>query len=283
VRLSKLLAVAVSLASAGAAASAQATAQSPRTFTVRATDYKFDSPSSVPAGTIQFRLENAGNEVHHLWLVQITKGHTYSEFMSAMDRWSAPKKPDWAIDVGGPNDVSAGMSASAIITLEPGQYAMVCYVPATDGRPHVMHGMFKELTVTAAGATVANEPTPDVVLKLNDYAFDLSKPIDAGSRVVRIENVATQSHEVVFGQLRAGKTLKQAVDWLNGGQKGAAPVIAVGGASGLSKGRHQFITLNLEPGRYVMLCLMPDARDGKPHIAHGMAKEFTVTAVATEY
>ncbi|MEO7086881.1 MAG: hypothetical protein ABI442_16340 [Gemmatimonadaceae bacterium] len=246
-------------------------------MTVRATDFKFEAPSTIPSGATAFHLENAGKEVHHLWLVQIKDGHTYGDFVKAMDAWSAPKKPDWAIDVGGPNDVSPGMTASAVITLEPGKYAMVCYVPAADGRAHVMHGMFKEITVLQ-GEAIAAEPTPDITIKTTDYSYDISKPITAGNHVIRIENLANQSHEVVIGQLKSGKTMKQALDWLNAGQHGAAPVVAMGGASGLSKGRHQIITMDFEPGRYVLFCFIPDAKDGKPHTEHGMMKEFTVAA-----
>jgi hypothetical protein len=32
----------------------------------------------------------------------------------------------------------------------------------------------------------------------------------------------------------------------------------------------------MTPGNYVMLCFLPDAKDGKPHLDHGMVKEFTV-------
>ena len=137
---------------------------------------------------------------------------------------------------------------------------MVCYVPSPDGRPHVMKGMVSAFTVVPAGATVANEPKADVLLRMTDYAFDLSKPIEAGPRVIRIENVAAQSHEVVIGRLLPGKTLRQALDWLNNG--------------------HQIITATFERGRYVFLCFIPDAKDGKPHTDHGMAKEFTVTGAA---
>jgi hypothetical protein len=275
---SPLVARAALLLSAIAFAPAVIAAQSPQTIVVRATDYKFDAPATVPAGTITLRLDNAGNEVHHLWLVQLKQGHTYGDFLKSMDSWSKPSMPAWAVDVGGPNDVSAGMTASAIVSLEAGHYAMVCYVPAPDGRPHVMHGMIKELEVTTAGATAVNEPNSDITLRMTDYAFDLSKPITAGPRIIRIENSATQSHEVVIAQLRAGKTLRQALTWLNEGQRGASPVIAMGGASGLAQGRHQFIATTFEPGRYVFLCFIPDAKDGKPHTVHGMAREFTVSA-----
>ena len=230
-----------------------------------------------PAGTISFRLENAGKEVHHLWLVQLKNGKTFEDFVKAMEAAGAPRMPEWAVDVGGPNEASPGVSAYATITLEPGRYAMVCYVPSPDGRPHVMKGMVSAFTVVPAGATVANEPKADVLLRMTDYAFDLSKPIEAGPRVIRIENVAAQSHEVVIGRLLPGKTLRQALDWLNNGQKGVAPVVAIGGASGLAQGRHQIITATFERGRYVFLCFIPDAKDGKPHTDHGMAKEFTVT------
>jgi uncharacterized cupredoxin-like copper-binding protein len=180
------------------------------------------------------------------------------------------------VDVGGPNEASPGVNADATITLEPGNYAMVCYVPSPDGRPHVMRGMVKPLAVTTAGATKPNEPKADVVIKMTDYAFELSKPITAGLRTLRIDNTAKQSHEVIIGKLLPGKTMKQALVWLNNGQKGPAPVIAVGGASGLANGRHQIITVSFEPGRYVLLCFIPDVKDLKPHTEHGMAKEITV-------
>lgn len=251
----------------------------PRIVTVRATDYKFEAPASVPAGTISFRLENAGKEVHHLWLVQLKGGKTFDDFVKAMEAWNGPTRmPDWAVDVGGPNEASPGVSAYATLTLEPGRYAMVCYVPSPDGQPHVMKGMVSPFTVVKAGATPPNEPKADVTLRMTDYAFELSKPIQAGPRVIRVENSAVQSHEVVIGRLMTGKTLREALEWLNNGQKGAAPVVAMGGASGLAQGRHQIITATFEPGRYVFLCFIPDAKDGKPHTEHGMTKEFTVAA-----
>jgi len=252
-------------------------AQAPQIVIVRATDYKFDAPDSIPAGTTSLRLENAGKEVHHLWLVQLKDGRTYDQFMRAMDSWSSPSMPGWVTDAGGPNDVSPGLTASAIVTLEPGRYVLVCYVPAVDGRLHVMHGMVKQLTVTT-GRADATEPAADIALRTTDYAYEFSKPVTAGTHTMRIENVAEQSHEVVIARLLSGKTAAQALTWLNAGQHGPAPVTAIGGASGLSKGRHQTITVNFDPGRYVLLCFIPDKNDGKPHTAHGMLKEFTVGA-----
>jgi len=53
-------------------------------------------------------------------------------------------------------------------------------------------------------------------------------------------------------------------------------VVMLGGASGIAQGRHMFVTADFKPGKYVLLCFIPDARDGRPHSAHGMTKEITV-------
>ena len=162
------------------------------------------------------------------------------------------------------------------MTLDPGTYMLVCWVPSPDGRPHVMKGMIKPLEITAKGATAAAEPTPDVTMTLDDYSFNVSSPIKAGRRTIRFENVANQPHEAVIAKLLPDKTLMQAVVWMNSGQVGPSPVVMLGGASGIAKGRHMFITANFTPGTYVLLCFIPDVKDGKPHSAHGMAKEITV-------
>jgi uncharacterized cupredoxin-like copper-binding protein len=46
----------------------------------------------------------------------------------------------------------------------------------------------------------------------------------------------------------------------------------------LGKGRTGTFTTTLTPGRYAIVCFVPDAKDGKPHEMHGMVREFTVAA-----
>lgn len=258
-------------------AAQDATRGQARVVNVTAYDYLFKSPASVPAGTIAWRMKNAGSEVHHLWVVKLDRGRTPAEFLKVMNAWgSALKMPDWATDVGGPNNVGPGQTASATTTLEPGTYMLVCWVPSPDGRPHVMKGMVKSLSVTSRGATAPAEPTPDVTMTLDDYGFTLSGPLKAGTRTIRFENQATQPHEAVIARLLPEKTMLQAIVWMNSGQSGPAPVVMLGGGSGIAQGRHMFVTADFKPGKYVLLCFIPDAKDGRPHSAHGMAKEITI-------
>lgn len=45
---------------------------------------------------------------------------------------------------------------------------------------------------------------------------------------------------------------------------------------GLTPTESAMLDLDLEPGRYYALCVIPDPVGGKPHLALGMGKEFTV-------
>ena len=36
------------------------------------------------------------------------------------------------------------------------------------------------------------------------------------------------------------------------------------------------VMLDLKPGAYGLICFYPDAKDGKPHLAHGMVATITV-------
>jgi uncharacterized cupredoxin-like copper-binding protein len=253
-----------------------AAADLPHVVNVKALDFKFDAPASIPSGTTTFRLQNTGKEPHHLWIVKLSDGKTPGDFNKAMKSWgSALKMPAWAIDVGGPNTAGAGESAEGTMTLEPGTYMLVCWVPSPDGMLHVMKGMVKSMTVTGRPAA-AFEPTADITMTMDDYSFELSQPITPGRHMIRFENRAAQPHEAVIARLLPEKTLAQAVTWLNAGQAGPAPVELLGGASGLAKGRHMFITADFHPGHYALLCFIPDAKDGKPHFDHGMVKEVVV-------
>ena len=257
---------------------AMADPPTPTVVTVRALDFRFEAPASVPAGTVTFRLKNDGREAHHLWIVQLKDGKKPADFIEATKVWGSNlKMPPWAVDVGGPNSASPGERAEGTVTLEPGTYMLVCWVPSSNGVIHVMRGMVQPLRVLARRGAAPEEPTATTNLVLDDYSFTFSKPLSAGQQIVRVENRATtQSHEVVIARLLPGRTMLQAVLWLNGGQAGPSPVEAIGGASGLATGRQMYLNLDLKPGTYVLLCFIPDVKTGKPHSDHGMLKEIII-------
>jgi uncharacterized cupredoxin-like copper-binding protein len=255
-------------------AAAPAPTFKPTVVTVHASEFAFTAPKAAPAGTITFRMVNDGKQLHHVAIVQLMNGRTINDFVAAMKKPGPP--PAWAVAVGGPNAVVPGRSTDATLTLAPGNYALVCFVPSPgDMTPHVMKGMISALTITPNSAPSA-EPTADVDIRLSDYKFALSKPLTAGRHVIRVTNDATQEHEVLFAKLAPGATASGLAAWVDGGLKGAPPAMPIGGVSPIAKGLSNTITLDLAPGRYGMVCFLPDAKDGKPHSAHGMTAQFEV-------
>lgn len=247
-------------------ASVTTTAAPPNTVHVTATDFAFQAPDTIPSGVTTFHLMNQGKEVHHVVILKLP--------LSEVQKIAGGPPPADLIALGGPNAAAPGGTAEATVAIEPGSYTLICVVPSPDGLPHIAKGMAREVVVTP-GTSTAVMPAADLILKLVDYGFEISGPLTAGRHVVRIENSAAQMHELVFLKLEPGKTVQQAAAWLEK-PEGPPPATLINGVSPMSNGVVNTTTVDLTPGDYGLICFVPDAKDGKPHIAHGMVKQITV-------
>jgi uncharacterized cupredoxin-like copper-binding protein len=256
------------------AAPANAAAASARVVTVVAREFAFQAPDEVPAGLVTFQLQNRGTALHHMAIMRLDEGKTLQDLFAAFQAGGAP--PAWAHDVGGPNAPDPGSDSNATMMLEPGTYALLCFVDIPDHVPHVMKGMAKLLRVTPAVVPAASRAIAgDVTTTLNDYSFTLSKPITRGVHTIRVENPAAQSHEVELVKLAPGKTLQDLMAWMADPQ-GPPPGSAIGGIAGMGHGVVQSFTYDFAPGEYALVCFLPGP-DGKPHFLHGMMQQFTVS------
>lgn len=262
--------------SAATATAAAAPAANVVTFTAK--EYSFDAPAEIPAGLTTIRLVADGKELHHATLVKLEDGKTFDDFKAAIQKQGPP--PSWMVVSGGPNPPRPGGTTEVTQLLEPGNYVIVCFIPSPDGQPHVAKGMMRPITVvpsTAHTASASATPVPDVTIKLVDYGFEASKPLTAGKHVIRIENDGPQEHELVLIRLAPGKTAQEVATWVEK-MDGPPPGEPLGGLAGIHPGGYGFITPDLTPGEYALLCFVPDAKDGKPHVMHGMVKQITVGA-----
>lgn len=259
-----------------AAASTPAPA-APNVLTITATDYAFDAPAQIPAGFTTIRVQSNGKEVHQAALVRIEQGKTFADFaaaVKAMAKAEAPQ-PAWIVDAGGPNPPMPNGTSESMQYLAPGTYAIVCFVPSPDGTPHIAKGMMRELTVTPATAAAAPAPNADASVTLADYKFTATSPLTSGHHVVRVTNAGPQPHEVVLVKLEPGKTGKDFAQWVNG-MKGPPPGALLGGVAAMAPGDTVYFPADLTPGNYAFVCFVPDSKDGKPHVAHGMLQDFVV-------
>lgn len=201
-----------------------------RVVTVTGKDFKFDAPDEIPAGLTEFRFLNKGPSIHHMQILKLTNGKTFSDLRTALARQGPP--PKWMKEVGGPNAPAPGTESNATLILEPGNYAIICFVDI-GGTPHFAKGMVRPLKVVAASGPVASSPTPDITATLFDYNFRLSAPILAGTHTIKVVNTGTQNHELELVQLAPGKTANDFLAWAGAGMKGPPAAKPIGGIAAI--------------------------------------------------
>jgi hypothetical protein len=245
-----------------------------RVITVVATDFHFDLPSSLTAGPTTFQLVNHGRELHHVYLVRLSGERRAADLVNVLKAGGPP--PSWATDVGGPNGVDPGATSPLVtVQLTPGHYAALCVIPSPDGKPHIMKGMFSDFVVRPGMQTVSSAPAPDLTISLVEYGFGPSRALSAGAHRILVRNDGRQSHELELARLLPGKKPADIPAWIEK-MEGPPPAHFIGGVSALAAHQVNELSLTLTPGHYVMLCFLPDAKDGKPHIAHGMIRDFVI-------
>lgn len=134
-------------------------------------------------------------------------------------------------------------------------------------------------TAAEAAPVAAAEPTV-VTVTASDFAFDAPDTVTAGAVTFRLANQGPDLHHVYVVRLDEGKTVDSLLAAL---EKNPAhpPAFAhdMGGPNTPAPGGESLATVELTPGEYVMLCVIPGP-DGVPHLAKGMMKPFTVVPAA---
>jgi hypothetical protein len=121
------------------------------------------------------------------------------------------------------------------------------------------------------GTVVRNAGTITVV----DDGFEVPQPLVAGRQTLHVRNMAAQAHDIYLGRILPNKSLGDLTSWIEA-QRGPAPVVPVTGLTPLAPGAEADIDVDLTPGRYGLICIFPNARDGKPNFMHGMMREISV-------
>lgn len=247
----------------------------PNVVNVISSDFSFDMPDSLPAGPTLFHHINNGEQLHHVTLVKLEQGKTLSDFTAL----PPGPFPSWAVLVGGPNTPTPQQGhVDDIVDLAPGNYVAICVIPDSDGVPHIVKGMIKALTVTSSDETRAM-PASDITLTLSTYAFNFSSPLTAGHHVINVVNNGDQPHEAVMFRLQPGKKGEDIAEWVEGGLQGPPPGMPITGVSPMDPHEENRLVVDLPPGEYALLCFVPDTKDGKYHIAHGMIHNFQVSEI----
>jgi len=265
------------------------------------TDTGFEAPAEAPAGRVLLTVTNAASstqETADANLVLPAAGTTIDDvaalFGPSAATPSAPgatpaaemegPAPAWIYQstwVGGPI-VPPGQSVQAIVNLTPGDWILLNDSPGAPQQP-------QPLTVTGAAASpgATTEPTADVGVQLQEYAFvGLQQPIPAGPHLWKFTNTGKQPHIMILFRGPAGITMDQLMTLLQMPDEATPPPgfpyqesdfdFNEPGLGALSPGQTSWLALDLQPGTYIALCFVPDEQTGAPHAAMGMVQIFAV-------
>ncbi len=112
---------------------------------VTAIDYGFEGiPDQVPAGPVAFQFTNKGESAHEMVVIKLGEGADLDALLASDQQ----PPEDQAKEVGGTSSAPGGDTTFVNVDLEPGRYAVVCFLPGPDGKPHFSLGMKKTFTVS---------------------------------------------------------------------------------------------------------------------------------------
>ncbi|MDQ5874666.1 MAG: hypothetical protein M3526_04705 [Actinomycetota bacterium] len=122
-----------------------------------------------------------------------------------------------------------------------------------------------------------------LTVEATEYQFIFDEAdITDGNLAFKFSNIGSQDHEMALAKLDATTPVNDIVAAaLAQGQDDEelpAGVEAFAGGSFAPPAKEDvFVPVDaFEPGRYLMICFIPDSTDEKPHAEHGMFKEFTI-------
>ena len=176
--------------------------------------------------------------------------------------------------MGGPGIVDAGMNAWVSMELEPGTYAMECYIKE-DGVFHTTLGMIRPLTVTS-DTTDMSEPEANYELELTNFEYAEQGSLKKGWNTVAVHY--KEHPEIGLGndvhliEVADTTNMDEVIAWMNWmnieGLESPAPAKFLGGAQEMAVGETAYFKVKLDTGNYAWLSESAAAR--------GMVKKFTV-------
>jgi hypothetical protein len=265
-------------------------------LTINAAGMRFEGNHTIPSGWTTIRLNNLDNMLHFAMVVRLPEGvtaNTYSDdlgskFQKGYDLMLEGRNeevaevfgsmPEWVTQLsyhGGPGFISGNRSAEATQYLEPGNYAVECYIKS-NGIFHSYSPVPGELTmlfpftVTDTPGNMA-EPQANATLTINETGMILTEgALKSGENSIRVAFDTQTRYPSFVGQdvhvvrVNSDADIDAALNWMDWQKpKGLlvpSPVTFMGGINDvMPAGSTAYFTVDLPPGRYAFISETPEA------------------------
>jgi hypothetical protein len=114
--------------------------------TIHLKDFEFALPDDF-TGRGAVIVDNEGSQIHELAIVRLGEGKTPEDAM-AYETAPRPRANPPFTSVGGATFLDPGERVRLDLDLQPGNYALLCFLPAPDKQMHAQHGMLAGFTVS---------------------------------------------------------------------------------------------------------------------------------------
>lgn len=240
-------------------------------LTVIATDTGFVVPDGITAGRYFMTTHNAGTSWSHYFTLRIPDDVSDDDLAVAM---ASDDDPEWLSSsevVGNADQTLPGKDTHSVVDLPAGRFVLIDPIRGLAGRVDV---------AAATSSAAPSDPPADFEVDMREMQFvGIPESVPAGRSVLRVTNGGTEWHEAVIMHVADGATVDGLIDEFSamgdGPDDGLVDSI-VGGSAVVSPGITTWMVVDLEPGTYAMVCLVPND-DGVIHAMLGMIGVFTVS------
>jgi hypothetical protein len=257
--------------------------------TVTATSFE-GVPSSLAAGRYLVSMTVAGDvqDGAALGFVQPV-GMTPEEFLGSLGLASpvagaegtpvggeegGPPPPElYQSKFAGGISAGPGQTAQVILDLTPGSWIAWGDDPSAPQQPVIFDA-------TGEMPATMSEPQSSATLTLGEYVINVSEgALTTGSQVLKLENIGAQPHFVIMAKGPENMTKEDIGAILEAEMTGTPAAVSFNPDTDLedvlatdtqSRGTTTWVSVDLQPGTYLMICFFPDISDGLPHAFHGM-------------
>ncbi|MET0919692.1 MAG: hypothetical protein ABWY77_00660 [Acidimicrobiia bacterium] len=256
-------AMALAVPLAAVSSSTAASAASSSKITIKAGEYFYKISGTPAPGNVEVVFDNSGSEIHMVAAASLKAGVTLKQVKAAFQSeddsaFGKIAKGDGNV-AGMPGLNSPGVSTTNIANLPAGHYAIFCFVPSSDGTPHVMDGMIKIFDVKGSKSTL-KPPTDGVVeVTITDSTITLPNGTLPKSGWIKVTNNGTAARDFTLAKYATSNTDFTSVDaevsnFFETGKwsSGSAPVVLNGGVGGIAPKSSAYLEVTaLASGKWV--------------------------------
>lgn len=236
----------------------------------------YQVPSFVDGGVVDVALHNETRSPADAQLIRVEGDHGISDVLKVIGRREGTI-PDWLRAQGGPGLTSPGRSSSATVDLPAGAYFVVddlasgkpasAQLTVNPGKGGKLPGTLPSVTAAAVGK--------------GRYQWQVSGLHAGANRITFNSGGANTLHDLVFARLKGNPSVAEVKRALvSSNVRSPLDQKASYETATLDSGSSEVTTVTLEPGRYVLLCLLHDRNGRMPHFLQGLARKVVIGEAA---